>query len=213
MNANLRRRLLAILGSALIATPVRGANLLPNPGFATDLSGWILSGGMWSMLDSGGALDSGSAEIQNTNAGVSNGIRTCVPVQPGLSYDYGAKQFTASGQPSNGYAEIALRWYADPSCTQYIYLVNPTLTSSALDAWTEFSGSAVSPANAEGAILSLYNTKPDGAPLQLFTVNIDDAFLPEPDPGALQLSAVLALVALRRRSAHASTRARSWRFR
>ena len=62
-----KRRLPAAVFSALLAIPAAAQNLLQNPGFATDLSGWTLTPGTgsiaWNALDADGSASSGSARL------------------------------------------------------------------------------------------------------------------------------------------------------
>ena len=62
---SLHRWLTASMLSFVLAAPAAAQNLLQNPGFTTDLSGWTVNAGAgsiaWNALDASGSASSGSA--------------------------------------------------------------------------------------------------------------------------------------------------------
>ena len=198
MRSGSRSALFGICGASLLATSSLAANLLPNSGFDTDLAGWTVSptGVAWDPLDAASSQTSGSVAITASDTGGGRSAFVCVPAQEGVLYDYSVSQFAASGQP-DGAATLHLEWYAQPGCTDNVG-VAPYVYSNATDSWTRIGSAAPAPAGTQSVIFSMLETTFGSGSR---TANFDDAFLPEPDPAALQLCAVLALVALRRRSA------------
>jgi hypothetical protein len=96
-------RMIAGTAALLLGVLPAGAqNLLTNPGFATDLSGWSVGvtfvTATWQPLDATGQSNSGSASVTNTAQGLTNGLSQCVPATGGVPYDFGARIEVPPGQ-------------------------------------------------------------------------------------------------------------------
>jgi hypothetical protein len=177
-----RRLLSACVGLVLLcsAASASAQNLLTNPNFNTDLSGWNAFGAVFD--GSAGSPSPGSAQfggsLAGTNATISVGLEQCVSgIVAGNTYDISG-QLRVSSAPSGGNARVAVSWYSGAGCTSGI----STRTASGVSAATfqQSSGSFVAPAGAVSAIFSVWiatSTTPGS-----FTVNLDNAFLGTPAP-------------------------------
>jgi len=195
---------LAVLATAALAVRADAANLLGNGTFddpGSYLTGWLNVGGneSWVADDADGAPDSGSVEITDTwDDTYSEWIYDCVPILSGATYQYGARQKTPSGQTATGEARVVLFFDSDTECLADITAVH--VTSTALDAWTLLQGEGQAPPNALRGRLLLLVDKSSGGVANDLRIRFDDAFvIPEPSAGALQVAALGALAALRRR--------------
>jgi len=109
-----------------LSTAGTGAqNLVSNPGFDHDLSGWIGTDGsvVWSSMDANGSAFSGSLSAQPLAVGSSAGSRSaCFPASPGAySFQYKYYMPDEVGEDSRSQGAF-LRWYSDASCTQFLDL-------------------------------------------------------------------------------------------
>jgi len=70
----------------------------------------------------GGSALSGSALLRNvaSSAGFYRGIRQCVEVTPGASYDFGGWVYVAAGQATTGSAFVDVAWTMNPDCSSII---------------------------------------------------------------------------------------------
>ena len=72
-----------------------GRNLLTNPGFDRDLSGWTVDSGpaviSWTNDDPADCGSSGSLQIDNGSGDSSQRVWQCVPVSPATTYDFGVR--------------------------------------------------------------------------------------------------------------------------
>jgi hypothetical protein len=105
----------------LSAMGTQAQNLVPNPGFDHDISGWTAPQGsvLWSNLDAGGSAFSGSLSAEPLAGGASSAsVRSgCFPASPG-AYSFQYKYYMPGTQPSG--MGVFLRWYSDASCSQLI---------------------------------------------------------------------------------------------
>lgn len=95
-------------------------NLVSNPGFDHDLSGWIGTDGsvVWSSVDANGSAFSGSLSAQPLAGGIRAGGRSaCFPASPG-AYSFQYKFYMPDEGPNT--LGAFLRWYSDASCTQLL---------------------------------------------------------------------------------------------
>ncbi len=114
-------RIALLLG--LLPMPAVAGNLLVNPGFEGDLSGWSQPFGnlvVWNELDYGESGDSGSALIINdtdpSGGGVPVALRQCVPVESGRRYLYGMQNYIPSGQAPNSAGYLIVDAHAGSDC-------------------------------------------------------------------------------------------------
>ena len=113
-----------VLGLTLFITcpSLWARNVLENPGFESDLSGWTLSGNplpTWDVLDVDGSDSSGSALVQNTEPGESTDVvvlSQCINVIPGI-WELFAQVFIPEGQERTGSVVIRYRVFRDEDCT------------------------------------------------------------------------------------------------
>jgi hypothetical protein len=154
-----------LLGAALCSVflPLAGAhaqNLVTNPRFDHDLSGWVIQQGsaVWSAQDAGASPFSGSLDATPVD-GQHAAVRShCFGASPG-SYQFEFKHREPDTQDPFGINGF-LRWYADADCT--VLLANSVSVNSTFHypTWqtigTAFFGvDAVAPARTQSAALQL----------------------------------------------------------
>src|SRR5262245_5998747 len=120
------RRVAVTIGAALsIALPgvvMAAPNLLANPGFDTDLSGWTNPFSRmvnWSSLDAAGSAASGSAFAVNDipgNGGTLIVLSQCVAATAFVTYSYGGR-VRVTAVPANTAANIFVQGFAAGDCT------------------------------------------------------------------------------------------------
>lgn len=148
----------------LVVAPVAWAqNLVFNPDFNTDVTGWTPSttGTIeWSPLDAEGNPASGSALVTNrsTTAQDGTGPRQCIDgIDAGFFYLLAADVLVPSGQSETGYAELLVQWYDTPGCGGGLVGLNttPGLSTSTPDAWYLDAGVFRAPTGTQSARLRL----------------------------------------------------------
>jgi hypothetical protein len=176
---------------------------LLNRHFDEDVSSWspeFFAAVSWDSMDVDGSLESGSARVENTcpPANCFRGIRQCVEVTPGASYELETFVYIPS-QAANGVAQVGAFWGSDLDCA-FLASVEYASEVSTQGQWMR-SGSVtlVAPAGAHsaGVVASIKKIDADGSFVALFDdVSIEPA--PEPSTVLLGGAALLALVGLRR---------------
>lgn len=171
------------------AATAGAANLLTNPNFDTDLSGWTAtnaSQGAATFDNSTGSPSPGSALLTGI-ACCTVQVSQCVAVVAGQSYDFGASLKegpTAPGQSGDG-TGVDLIWFSNGTCTGGALGVvpfQPAITTS----WASYSSTAVAPVSSLAVQYRIrqYNN----AALSNLTSNADNAFFgpSAPTPVVLQ---------------------------
>ena len=170
---------LALAGLLLGVTPSAAQNLLVNPTFTSDTSGW-LAGNFDPTQDASGNPP-GSAMLLNTAAG---GATTTLMFQcfngatPGATYAFGGsvRLSRAAGEVTTGDGRIALGWNSAPNCLFANSLgVDEAGAIVQLDSWLPLSSTAVAPAGtvSVAVFLSVRKNEAGGS----FQGNFDDPFL------------------------------------
>ena len=150
--------LLAVLASA---TAAGAANVIENPGFDDDTTGWaptIASAITHDDADERGSLVSGSIEVTDTFVGNNANFAAyqCVPVVAGKTYAYGASVRIPGGQPAGsiGGSVFINGWSTSPTCSPINIFDVPAgtaLTVSVRDAWGPTQNWATAPPGAQAA--------------------------------------------------------------
>ncbi|MEP7288598.1 MAG: Ig domain-containing protein [Chloroflexota bacterium] len=138
-----------------------GSNLLQNPTFDTDVTGWTpftFITADWAIFDADGSGNSGSLVVTNSGAGLLNsGAVQCITgITPGVAYTYGGKFRVSSGQTASGFNGIVISWFTGANCTGN-QTSGPGVTgATSFNAWTVGSvSSTVAPAGTASAWLYL----------------------------------------------------------
>jgi hypothetical protein len=159
----------AALGAASTLAAVE-PNLLVNPTFDTDVTGWQAQPGVAvtftrTTLHADVDHPTGSGLVTDTYADEVL-VYQCLDVLPGCRYEGAGAVYIASGQqgtfPSAG---LRLEWFTDAcSGTSVGYTALPLIEGQ--DAWTPLSGTFVAPADATKArfALAVWTAGPLGAP-------------------------------------------------
>lgn len=164
--SRLRKITLALgLLAALFASRVSAVaidNLLTNPYFDTDLSGWTYNSAhvSWNHLDFLGQATSGSALLVNSFTDGSGPALTssCVLLPASASFNFGSRFFIPSGQGQAGTAHVFLNWFSSADCSGASIASNELSSNPAapVDSWITLSKNLVStPAGAISAYVRL----------------------------------------------------------
>jgi len=204
------RRLLLAAALGLVAAPVAQAqNLLGNPNFDTNLSGWSNGNpSITSAWDSQDVLSdpaSGSALVTSTQteAGAGSGLIQCVDIAGSGTprrFEISSFYLIPGNQVDTAAPDLSLVWFTSGGCVNFINgaQFNTAQGASTTDTWIQLQGSTDAPLDAQSVRVFLRPriVEPGGSVDVLF----DAVFLPEPDSAALGLAAFASLWALRRRS-------------
>ncbi len=165
------------------AAPASAQNLIVNPDFASDLSGWTVPllplgwGVGW--IGGGGADGPGSVRISvNADVGANNVVLTqCVDVAPSSSYDFGAHVFLVGGLDRIPIGQLSVAWYTSAGCVNVVGGALSSTTDTTVDAWQSVSAAGqMSSAGAVSAMVSLIFQTPGSGTATLF---YDDVYLAE----------------------------------
>lgn len=120
-NAEKRLIFAAALSLAALAAPVRATDLLANPGFEKDLSGWTVtnSGAItakWSSVDAFGVPGSGSVAVTGDRSG-RFAVSQCFALTQGVLYTLSAQVLLATGQASDTFAAASVIYYTSSDCS------------------------------------------------------------------------------------------------
>ena len=113
----------AALFIVLCASVQAQVNVLDNPGFDTDLSGWEIFEdrvGDWSPEDVDGSSSSGSALLSNVGQSTGNiplVLHQCMPVDAGVQYIFGGDLMVPEGEPTGTNAFIFAQTFASDDCS------------------------------------------------------------------------------------------------
>ena len=117
----------ALALAILLPAPFAWAqNLVLNPDFDTDVTGWYPSATAaidWNPLDADNNPASGSALVTNlsTTAGDSTGASQCIEGLAGEAfYLLAAEVLLPGGQSETGYAHLFVQWNDEPGCLGYL---------------------------------------------------------------------------------------------
>jgi hypothetical protein len=170
-------------GSAPLCLTKSAGNILTNPGFDTNVTGWTdfdpaAIASSWSPLDATGCATSGSLAVENIDdAGINSGVLQCVAAVAGTTYDFGVSIYL----PSNSQVFFDVTWNSDASCMTEVGAEQQLAADTTiLDAWQSLSGTAVAPAGTQSAQVYFQIVQGQGSG---FTPLFDDAYL-TPSPGA-----------------------------
>jgi hypothetical protein len=96
------------------------ANLIRNPGFDQDIAGWtMLDDGkvVWVREDAADCSSSGGLSMQASPAGMVTMVRQCVPIQAGVTYNFGAwVREPDQSDPTYTQATMTVQFFAAPDC-------------------------------------------------------------------------------------------------
>lgn len=118
-----RQLLFALLITGFSMTAYAQVNVLMNPGFTNDFSGWIHYTnrvGGWDPTDVADDPNSGSAFL--SNVGTSDGVvpfvlAQCIPIQGAQQIQFGGDLLVAPGQPSGTAAHVFLEPFLNSNCS------------------------------------------------------------------------------------------------
>lgn len=187
MKASTARRILtclALLALVPASTAAAQSNLLANPGFDDDLSGWNVPSSDdseigWSSRDVAGSTASGSLRGRNVSDVVGDAVflaSQCVDVEPGETHTFGGWSFAPSGQDFIG-AFFQLRFYPEPGCTGGRLHQEVVNTGSITGRWVETLEEAAAPADANSAALLLHLSQAGGGSVSDTEVFLDRMIL------------------------------------
>lgn len=176
--------------SSLLGLGARGENLVFNPDFDTDVSGWTAEPEVsiaWSAVDASLDPSSGSAEVTNSVAGPNDGrgMSQCldIVVVEGAEYDFGGKALIPDAQARTGSAQVGLRWYGDSNCMGSTVGPQPRRSTDTIGAWIELSALAeIAPAGAVSVEYVAFPSKVEAG--GSLVAHFDDLYFPITPPFA-----------------------------
>jgi hypothetical protein len=171
----LRSILFAVVSAILVVASPATANLLSNPGFDDDLSGWSnTQGKTWSSEDSNDNPGSGSVEIEVAEIG-NDAVSICVPAAGNLTYGFGVDVKLTLSSNNQGRAGIVVHLRGEANCEGEDLTTFPGNASTPVAAdWTNVDGTIDSPAGTASALIELKVTKTNGSGGSVIA-NLDDA--------------------------------------
>ncbi len=148
------RFILVSVLSLVAVTNLQAQNLLTNPTFETDISGWdnpYSAQAAWQALDADGSSSSGSAILTNTlcNGGTSKMISQCLAVEEGDEYAFSGKIHETSGQNGTGRGVLWVDVYSTTNCTGTRVDYARSLEAGAPDIWWDAAASSTAPSGAK----------------------------------------------------------------
>ena len=156
-------RSLLLAGVVLSAAlPAAADNEAVNPGFVTDLSGWMaLAGPFTATHDTSQSFNSpGSLRVAAPGSapGIAIVLRQCRTVTPGTVLDLGGKTRFESGHATNLKGFAGVSWFSDAACATSMALpaIFTNIISDVPDTWLPIHANDVTvPAGASSAFFML----------------------------------------------------------
>lgn len=155
-----------------LASPLLAANLVVNPSFNGNLTGWNPNLSTFDgTVDATGTPGSGSARNSFNAVAPSTtvAIDQCIATGPG-TYTLGGKVFIPNGQAITGSGFVTVSFFSGPDCTTG-FLTSSSLTASTTGSFVTLSGPVTAPAGTAHAWVTGQNSA--GA-AGTFVVNFDD---------------------------------------
>ncbi len=174
--------LLLVSVLAAVGGTAAAQNLLVNPNFDANVTGWSFTTPgtfTWdSSLDADSNPLSGSGRLDNTSpvAAGSSFAAQCVAVTGGSNYDFLAKIRIPSGQSQTGYANVVVNFYNAASCSGSNVggTASPSVLSTTSDTWVQSQVLAfAAPGTAVSAQVNLWVNKAEAN--GSLVVNFDSA--------------------------------------
>ncbi len=148
------------------AGPATGQNLLDNPSFELDLSGWTLQAPSdihWDTRDTAGLPTSGSARIAEDTASATASLYQCLAVSAGSTYTMGSRVFVPASQDAQASAGVSLDWYSSGDCTTgSLGESGDSLAGGIEETWSRISIAALAPPGASSVAATLGVRNLDG---------------------------------------------------
>lgn len=173
--------LVVLLG---VTRPAQAQNLVTNPGFTTNDTGWLFGGGgQWDgTRDADGSPTSGSSRLTATNLPANFGTygrQQCITgITAGAQYQFGGAILVTQGT-TGAAGRISILWTSNTACNAYLPTsFSPTVTTQGT--WTTTSATVAAPATAVAALVSLDMI--GGTTTGDTAVNWDNVFLQEAQP-------------------------------
>lgn len=187
----------ALVATISVVHQVEAQNMVVNPTFDGDLSGWTDATGegtfVFDPLNYAGPAGSGSGliEVTSTSPMYTSLAGQCVSgVSDVESYDWGARVFIPSGQGTTGSVYIQLVWYSTTDCSGTYLTYEPftnVIPHTVTDVWTPTRlDDRTPPTGAQSARISLSVTKTAATAIP-FRAHFDGVFFGlDPIPVELQ---------------------------
>lgn len=185
---------LSCLLGALLALPQTASaqsqpQLLENPDFAMDLSGWDNFSGrpaQWTARDATDNPESGSAQVSyiGTSTGaVSLVLTQCLQVAANTEYGYGGTVLVPTGQPADTSAQISIFTFTTPNCTGPA-ASGDSIAGTSIDAWLPIGRTFITPNAVVSVGFAVGAVKPSGVTTEA-QVLFDDLYLRRADDAGL----------------------------
>lgn len=133
---------------AIASSPALAVNLVTNPGFAGNLTGWTIGGTVVydGANDATGVPGSGSAQTTFVAVAPSTAleIHQCIATGPG-NYTLGGKVLIPNGQSVTSTGFVTVSYFSGGNCTTG-FISASTLSTSTPGSWQTLSGPITAPA-------------------------------------------------------------------
>jgi hypothetical protein len=193
------KSVVALLALVLLsATPAFSQNLLTNPSFNGNDTGWDGNGIFDSTRDDTGTAGSGSGQhtFVNPNPGTNTivAMSQCIPITPGTFYEFGAKLLRPSGQVSADDGVVRLGFMSSTDCSVgSITSASESADVTPQNVWVDLEGGPI--VAPPGAVRAWFSIQHAAGGNGTSIINVDDAFLRETEAvPVMPLPLVVALI-------------------
>ncbi|MBZ5589341.1 MAG: carbohydrate binding domain-containing protein [Acidobacteriia bacterium] len=165
---------LALFPALAVVGTATAQNLLVNPGFDSDLSGWSIFPSSsytvtWTPTKGANALGAAQIDVNAVAAQNTYVFQQCVTVSPSTNYDFGAHVKFPSGVAQIPTARLQVEWYTGGGCSGVDGSSPSSSTVNSPDTWQNVTAtSRMSPSGATGAKVSTVFQTPAGGTSQLW---------------------------------------------
>ena len=166
---------LASLVAVLLPFTAGAQNMLTNPDFDTDTSGWGFFAS-WDPLDVAVLPTSGSATWINDSEGTGGALFVIQCVDISLfnqEFLLSGHVFIPSGNTAAGYSLVRISFWTDTACSDYLEGSGfDTATDSVVDAWEELQIEAHTPSGARSARIGVVNSKSEAGVFRVYAGSV-----------------------------------------
>lgn len=161
-------------------------NLIPDPGFDSDISAWTFNTWdvTWDGTDRRGSANSGSIRVHNTDGPNFSGRAPfiCFPAEPGTVLDMGVWVWLGADEVDNATTSMGILQYASDDCSSEQLSSTFSIPPLERNEWTEVSLQQVTLHNTRSVRMALTAFRSDQGPGDV-TALFDDAWYVEAERG------------------------------
>jgi hypothetical protein len=165
--------MVAAASMACLAFPLSAQNLLQNPNFDLDTSGWSVSGSGTATWINSGSPTGGAIYLSATNTGPNVTAFQCVAISAPAVIDVGGRSYTASSFGNGSTTEMTVKFFSGTGCSGTVLATIPVDTGTfdppdnwfnrrvltqSLPAGTQSARVEISAGGGDGQMLIYYDT-------------------------------------------------------